>query len=191
MSKEKNYRFYYSRKQNAVDEDMWGFTPQYTFVKTPDGYKQYSELCSIKGTKCNWEDAELVYETDKMPDIVIHEGIPELIAELEHRLSNCIELPVKIGDKIYVIPSETNYKINIINKHEERNKVYEFIVNEIRYNQYGYSVVSWVDNVPFFFLNGDKKAICECFETERFYDETWFTTLEEAEKKLGEMHDGR
>lgn len=112
------------------------------------------------------------------------------IQNLEHRLSNCIELPVKIGDKIYVVPSETNYKINIINKHEERNKVYEFIVNEIRYNQYGYSVVSWVDNIPFFFLNGDKKAICECFETERFYNETWFTTLEEAKAKLREIQNG-
>ena len=87
MSKEKKYRFYYSRKQDAIDEDMWGFAPRYTFVKTPDGYKQYSELCSIKGSKCNWSDAELVYETDDNPEIITHEAIPELIANLEAKLA--------------------------------------------------------------------------------------------------------
>ena len=87
MSKEKKYRFYYSKKQDSVDEDMWGFTPRYTFVKTPNGYKQYSELCSIKGSKCNWSDAELVYETDDNPEIITHEAIPELIADLEAKLA--------------------------------------------------------------------------------------------------------
>lgn len=119
-----------------------------------------------------------------------HQKLKLQIEQLEHRLANSIELPVKIGDTIYVIPSETNYKINIVNKHEERNKVYKFIVNEIRYNQYGYSVVSWVDNIPFFFLNGDKKTICECFETERFYNETWFITEAEAKAKLEKLKNG-
>ena len=103
----KKNRFYYSRKQDAVDEDMWGFTPRYTFVKTPNGYKQYSELCSIKGTRCNWADAELVYEADEMPEIIVHEAIPELIADLQHRLSNCIEPKFKVGQKIYVVGTES------------------------------------------------------------------------------------
>ena len=116
MSKEKKYRFYYSRKQNAVDEDMWGFTPRYTFVKTLDGYKQYSELCSIKGTRCNWEDAELVYEADEMPEIIVHEAIPELIADLESKLAESErskEINIKERDKI-CLEMATDYNKQIL-----------------------------------------------------------------------------
>ena len=87
MSKEKKNRFYYSKKQNEIYEEIWNIPTRFTFVKTPDGWKQYSEWCSVKGIKCNWEDAELVYETDDIPEIVIHEGIPEFINELETKLA--------------------------------------------------------------------------------------------------------
>lgn len=87
MSKEKKYRFYFSQKQSDIDEEMWNMPTRFVFVKTPNGYKQYSELCSIKGTRCNWEDSELVYEADEMPEIIVHEAIPELIAELEAKLA--------------------------------------------------------------------------------------------------------
>jgi len=37
-------------------------------VKTPDGWKEYSEMRSDGGDS-NWNDAVLIYETDKCPEI--------------------------------------------------------------------------------------------------------------------------
>ena len=114
------------------------------------------------------------------------------IAELEQELAELKEKaivpPVKIGDTIYVVPSKTNYEINIINRHSELNKVYEYIVSEIRYNKYGYSVVCELDNIPFYFnYEKAKKWCCEHFDTEKFYRETWFATEQEAQAKLKEI----
>ena len=117
------------------------------------------------------------------------------IAELEQELTELKEkavvVPVKLGDTIYVVPSETNYEINIINRHSELNKVYEYIVSEIRYNKYGYSVVCELDNIPFYFnYEKAKKWCCEHFDTEKFYGETWFATRAEAQAKLQELQNG-
>lgn len=35
-----------------------------------------------------------------------------------------LKLPCKIGDDVYYVPSEVNYKLNILNRHSENNKVY-------------------------------------------------------------------
>lgn len=108
----------------------------------------------------------------------------ERIAELEEQLKNAIVPPVKIGDKIYVVPSETNFKINNIH-HKERNRIYEWEVHEIRFSKYGYAVVSWIDNIPFFCVDVETgKYDCGTYKTERFYGETWFKTKEEAQAKL-------
>ncbi len=111
----------------------------------------------------------------------------EQIRSLEEQLKNAIVLPVKIGDKIYCVPSKVNYEINKINKKEERNKICEFVVSEIRYTKYGYSVVCYVDYIPFYFNYEIAKTHCEDFEIEQFYGETWFATREEAEKRLSEL----
>ena len=87
MAKEKKNRFWYSERQASLDDDVWDKNRQFTFVKTPEGYKLYSEWCSIKGTRCNWEDAELVYETDDDPEVIVHNGVSGLIADLQKQLS--------------------------------------------------------------------------------------------------------
>ena len=110
--------------------------------------------------------------------------------QANERLKGAIVLPVKIGDTIYVVPSRTNYQINIINNKEEKNKVSEFVVSEIRYNKYGYSVVCYIDYIPFYFNYETAKGYCEHFDTEQFYGETWFATLKEAKKKLQELRGG-
>lgn len=110
--------------------------------------------------------------------------------QANERLNGAIELPVKLGDTIYVVPSRTNYQINIINNKEEKNKVSEFVVSEIRYNKYGYSVVCYIDYIPFYFNYETAKGYCEHFDTEQFYGETWFATLKEAKKKLQELQNG-
>ena len=113
--------------------------------------------------------------------------LKQRIAELEEQLKNAITLPVKIGDKIYVVPSKTNFEINNIH-HKERNRVYEWEVHEIRFSDYGYAVVSWIDNIPFFCVDVETgKYDCGTYKTERFYGETWFKTKEEAQAKLKEL----
>ncbi len=46
--------------------------------------------------------------------------------------SKFIELPCKVGDTVYVIPSKVNYDLNKLNRHSENNRVYEQTVDEVR-----------------------------------------------------------
>ncbi len=54
------YRFFYSKKQTMEECNP--------LVKTPDGYKEYSEMSSVGGIS-GWDDAILVYESDECPPI--------------------------------------------------------------------------------------------------------------------------
>lgn len=147
---------------------------------------------------CKWNDIEhgkcIEFPVNK-EDVFVALGVDKTIANLQsqldqanERLKGAVELPVKLGDTIYVVPSRTNYQINIINNKEEKNKVSEFVVDEIRYNKYGYSIVCYIDYIPFYFNYETAKGYCEHFDTEQFYGETWFTTREEAQDKLKEMN---
>lgn len=131
-------------------------------------------------------EQDLEFTTKTANELIeIKHKLEQELAELKEK---AIVPPVKIGDTIYVVPSKTNYEINIINRHSELNKVYEYIVSEIRYNKYGYSVVCELDNIPFYFnYEKAKKWCCEHFDTEKFYGETWFTTEQEAQEKLKEI----
>ena len=78
--------------------------------------------------------------------------------------------PCKIGDKIYVIPSSSHWRIN--NMYESMkplNRIYEQTVDEIHIYRSGYSVSS-----------------CEGVQHQPsvLFGETWFLTREEAEKAL-------
>lgn len=110
--------------------------------------------------------------------------------QANERLKGAIVLPVKIGDTIYVVPSETNYRLNIAKGKEEQNKVYEWTVSEIRYNEYGFSVVCDVGDVQFYCNYEPPKNLCGHFDTEKYYGETWFTTRAEAQAKLQELRGG-
>ena len=85
---------------------------------------------------------------------------------------NVIVPPCKVGDKVYKIPSETNYRLNIVNGFEQNNRVYEQTVCEVRIfanNKYLLSTCDYLQSV-----HSD------------FYKENWFLTKEEAEKALKE-----
>ena len=88
-----------------------------------------------------------------------------------------VRLPVAIGDDIYKIPSKANYDLNVLNGYKENNRVYHQKVYSIVFSQRGW------------FVQRDKDSIHApnviCVDVE--YGETWFTTREEAEKKLEEM----
>lgn len=84
-----------------------------------------------------------------------------------------LRLPCKVGDIIFVIPSQVNYDINIVNRHEENNRVYE---------QRVHSIQMW-SNDRYLLTTCD--GLCSVLSD--FYKETWFLTKEEAEQALAEM----
>lgn len=83
-----------------------------------------------------------------------------------------LRLPCVVGDIIYVIPSKTNYKLNILNGHKENNRVYQQEVNRIEIFRDGYLLST---------CDGMQSVI------DKFYKETWFLTKEEAEAELKKM----
>ena len=88
--------------------------------------------------------------------------------------SKYIELPCKVGDTVYVIPSLTNFRLNIVNGYTENNRVYE---------QKVHSIQMW---------NTDEWCLWACdglnLLLQKFYKETWFLIKEEAEAKLKELN---
>lgn len=86
-----------------------------------------------------------------------------------------LKLPCAVGDTVYVIPSKTNYDLNIINGYCENNRVYEQIVNRIEISKTGYLLVT---------CDGMASVV------DTFYKKTWFFTREEAEAALKELQEG-
>lgn len=83
-----------------------------------------------------------------------------------------LKLPCAVGETVYVIPSSKNFGINIVNRHEENNRVYEQIVDHVEMRRSGY-LLSTCDGMA-------------CV-IEEFYKETWFTDKKGAEVKLKEL----
>lgn len=83
-----------------------------------------------------------------------------------------LKLPCAVGDIIYVIPSKTNYMLNILNGRKENNRVYEQKVNRIE-----------------IFIDGYLLSTCDDIQSviDKFYKETWFLAREEAEAALKEL----
>ena len=86
-------------------------------------------------------------------------------------------LPVTIGSDVYYIPSKVNYKLNVLSKHEEHNRVYHQKVERISFNQRGW------------YLECDKDLEYGTGHilVDIFYKKTWFTTEAEAEQALAKM----
>lgn len=112
----------------------------------------------------------------------------ETLVNIAQRLANCeqrlkhyedleekgklLKLPCAVGDTVYVIPSEANYKLNIINGYSENNRVYEQSVNRIEISRTGY-LLSTCDGMA--------------SVVDTFYKKTWFLKREEAEAALKEL----
>lgn len=83
-----------------------------------------------------------------------------------------ISLPCKIGDDVFVIPSEVNYKLNKSFGAKGLNAVCRQVVDHIEFNSYGY----WI-------------STCDGMQGHRqeSFGETWFLTEAEAEEALARM----
>ncbi len=91
-----------------------------------------------------------------------------------------LKLPCKVGDDVYFVPSEVNYKLNVLNKHSENNKVYHQKVEDFVLTRHGW------------YLECDKdvKYGTDHILTDRLFCKTWFLTKSEAEAKLKELRGG-
>lgn len=92
-----------------------------------------------------------------------------------------IKLPCNIGDDVWFVPSQANYKLNILNHQSKANRVYHQKVAKITFSMNGW------------YLECDKDleyATGHIF-IDKMYKETWFLTKSEAEAKLKELGGGK
>ena len=83
-----------------------------------------------------------------------------------------VRLPCKVGDDIYAIPSEVNYRLNKSFGAKGLNAICRQVVDHIEFNSYGY-LVSTNEGMT--------------VHRQEAFGETWFLTRNEAEQKLKEM----
>ena len=84
-------------------------------------------------------------------------------------------LPCKVGDKIYVVPSDANFGLNYISPiRKGNNRIYEPIVESIHFYPSGYLLKC---------CGGLIDVI------EDFFGVTWFLTKQEAKNKLNELQE--
>ena len=88
-----------------------------------------------------------------------------------------VRMPCKVGDDVYIIPSPTVYRLNIINGYEKLNKICNQHVGTIVITAGHWYATSREE----YGVYNEKVLNDIAFGT------TWFLTREEAEKKLEEM----
>lgn len=114
-----------------------------------------------------------------------HKQVAEYLRKLKdyedlEEQGRLIKLPCKIGDDVWFVPSQANYKLNILNHHSKTNRVYHQKVAKITFSMNGW------------YLECDKDleyATNHIF-IDKMYKETWFLTKSEAEAKLEELRGG-
>lgn len=103
----------------------------------------------------------------------------EIVQEVarEYKDRKAYILPCGIGADVYIIPSETNFRLNLLHGHGELNRVYHQKVDRITIHENGW------------YMEGDKEREYGTgrLYLDRFYGETWFLTEAEAEEALAKM----
>lgn len=107
-----------------------------------------------------------------------HQRCMDRLAEYEdmEEQGRLLKLPCAVGDTVYVIPSKTNYELNILTGHNENNRIHEQTVDRIEINRGGYVLYT---------CDGMASVV------DVFYKETWFLTREEAKEALEERENGK
>lgn len=84
-----------------------------------------------------------------------------------------------IGTDIYYIPSEKNFRLNLLDGHGEENRVFHQTVDRITFGKNGWYMECYSD-----LEYGTGRILLDTS-----YGVTWFLTSEEAEAKLAEMEE--
>lgn len=111
-----------------------------------------------------------------------HEQLADWLEQLKEyqqleKQGRLLKLPCKIGDDVYYVPSKVNYKLNILNKHSENNKVYNQKVEDFVLTRHGWYLE----------CDQDVKYGTGHILTDVSFGKTWFLTKSEAEAKLKEL----
>lgn len=139
----------------------------------------------------NYNDAEKFDSNDSVENYMKanymkcaeqHEKLAEWLEELKsyknaEEQGLLVRLPCKVGDDVYIIPSPTVYRLNIINGYEKLNKICHQHVGTIVITAGHWYATSREE----YGIYSEKVLNDIAFGT------TWFLTREEAEKKLEEM----
>lgn len=88
-----------------------------------------------------------------------------------------LRLPCKIGSDVYIVPSETNFRMNIFEGFSKNNRVFHQKLALITFTENGWYMEGNIDR---------ECGTCRTLQ-ENKYKETWFLSREEAEAKLKEM----
>jgi hypothetical protein len=114
-----------------------------------------------------------------------HKQVAEYLKKLKEyqqleEQSRLVKLPCKVGDDVWFVPSQANYKLNILNHHSKANRVYHQKVAKITFSMNGW------------YLECDKdlEYATDHILVDKMYKETWFLTKNEAEAKLKELGGG-
>ncbi len=120
--------------------------------------------------------------SEKCNDCEITTSICEKLGKYEdlEEQGRLLKLPCKIGDDVYYVPSEVNYKLNILNRHSENNKVYRQKVEDFVLTRHGWYLE----------CDQDVKYGTGHILTDVSFCKTWFLTKTEAEAKLNELRGG-
>lgn len=107
-----------------------------------------------------------------------HEQLAEWLEELKEyqqleEQGRLIKLPCKIGDDVWFVPSQANYKLNILSHHSKANRVYHQKVAKITFSMNGW------------YLECDKdlEYATDHILVDKMYKETWFLTKKRCRGK--------
>lgn len=90
-----------------------------------------------------------------------------------------LRLPREIGADIYYIPSEKNFRLNLLDGHGKENRVFHQTVDRITFRKDGWYIE----------CNSDLKYGTGRILLDTSYGVTWFLSNDEAEAKLQEMEE--
>ena len=143
------------------------------------------------------ENGEVLFHPADLPDdegITItqlaKDGRYKALEEIAERLANreqaeeqglLLRLPCGIGTDIYYIPSEENFRLNLLDGHGEENRVFHQTVDRITFRKNG-----WYMECDSDLEYGTGRILLDTS-----YGVTWFLTNEEAEAKLKEMEENQ
>lgn len=137
---------------------------------------EYKRLTKHVGGKLVLTKDETAYSEIYYESLLIKRALKRL-ADLEDKIEagTLVELPCKVGDTVYVIPSYTNVKLNLVCEKCGGNAD---MLNRV--------ISPCIDHITFY--KGDYAIFNESETLGRgeSFGETWFLTYDEAEAKLKE-----
>ena len=127
-----------------------------------------------------WIDDEL-WERACEPDCEEIDAVYRKLKEYEDAEEQglLLRLPCGIGTDIYYIPSEENFRLNLLDGHGKENRVFHQTVDRITFRKNG-----WYMECDSDLEYGTGRILLDTS-----YGVTWFLSSEEAETKLKEMEE--